>query len=77
MRTIAIALLTAGLFGCVTMPEGMLPKAPPATPETKTERPARRWSVEEVNDRNARKVSMELWDDLDREESEPRQPTTK
>ncbi|MFO0866126.1 MAG: hypothetical protein U0744_16010 [Gemmataceae bacterium] len=77
MRTIAIALLTAGLFGCVTIPDGVLPKAPPAASEGKTAGPTRRWSAEEVNDRNARKISMELWDDLDREESEPRQSNTK
>lgn len=77
MRTIAIAILTAGLFGCVTMPEGMFPKTGHAVPEAKTERPTRRWTPEDVNDRNARKISMELWDDLDREESEPRKSTTK
>jgi len=77
MRTLAIALLSAGLMGCVTMPDGMLPKAPSHPTEEKSARPSRRWSPEEVTDKNARKVSQELWDDLDHEESSPRQPTTK
>lgn len=76
MRQAAILLLTVGLVGCVTMPEGMLPKAGPA-PEAKTPRTSMHWSADQVNEKNASRAATDLWDDLDREEAESNRPATK